>query len=120
MAKKKLTLNETWRLCLSMWKWIAKQKRAGTLKDTYNLKVEWLQKHWVGKDVYDECFFCDYQIQHRKREYEGASDCPGCPGALVDKWFDCYHSGCDWFYNPIAFYNKLVSLNRKRKKKAKG
>ena len=107
---KKLTLTETWRLCLSMWRWIAKQVKAGSKLSVNQLKEQWVEKHWPGKDIQDNCFFCEYSI---------ADGCPTCPGVLVDERFDCDNEDCHWFHNPIKFNNKLVSLNKKRKSHSK-
>lgn len=108
---KKLTLDETWRLCISMWRWIAKKKREGTREDAGWLKTVWLQKHKFGDTfVVYNCFFCDYDVDHK-------CGCKSCPGTKVDKEFYCQNLSYHWHYKPITFYNKLVSLNRKRKKK---
>ena len=116
---KKLTLNETWRLCLSMWKQIAKQKRAGDKKDVESLKEDWLKKYWTGKHIYCECFFCDYQEQ-RSTGGDSPYICPDCPAVLVDPKFNCLHKpSYNYKEHPTAFYNKLVSLNRKRKSHSK-
>ncbi len=102
---KKLTLDETWRLCLSMWRWIAKQKKEGVGTNVDNLKHEWLAKHYP-RYVQNNCFFCGY----------AAVFCPKCPGRLVDESFLCDNTEYSYFGKPIKFYNKLVSLNRKRLK----
>lgn len=107
---KKLTLNETWRLCLSMWRWIAKQWREGTELTVGQLKRLWLEKH-EHEGVYLNCFFCEYRYSR--------GNCENCPGALVDSAFRCGNSEYEWCKNPIGFYNKLRSLNRKRLAKRK-
>lgn len=113
---KRLTLNETWKLCLQMWKWIAGQARAGRT-DVWPMKEQWLEEH--GFDFDDEsinnaCFFCEYHRQHPIK----AEDC-NCPAIKIDKAFSCMGGAYDFKRHPIAFYNKLVSLNRKRLKKKK-
>lgn len=108
---KKLTLKETWRLCLSMWRWIAKQIRAKNAAPIWMLKEEWLKTHGFALgNVWANCFFCQYDLEH-------AGDCSSCPGRKVDQDFDCREALYHYRYNSIAFYNKLVSLNRKRAKK---
>jgi len=106
---KKLTLDETWRLCLIMWRWIAKEARAGSRDAIWGLKCEWLEKHGY-EDVSCNCFFCEYADKRK-------ACCDLCPAYKIDKEF--YEFGCqnaeyDWRVKPIAFYNKLCSLNRKR------
>ena len=117
MKAKKLTLNETWRLCLKMWKWIAKQVRAGNQKSIESLKVKWLENNWAGGQVRAYCFFCEYTTTHF-REGENVG-CAICPAKLVDKQFDCVDTDYNFSRCPIPFYNKLVSLNRKRLKAKK-
>lgn len=112
---KRLTLNETWKLCLAMWKWIAGQaKKEGEEGiDIEGLKDQWLKKHGYDKgDISDACFFCEY---HRQHPTKGTS-C-NCPATKIDKEFNCMEFGYCYCCHPIAFYNKLVSLNRKRRKK---
>lgn len=119
---KRLTLGETWRLCLSMWRWIAKQKRDGSRKSIDNLKIQWLKAHRYELDENEEymilnCFFCEYDEQQLKEGEKG--NCKYCPGKKVDERFGCTVSRYCWSSKLIAFYNKLVSLNRKRLAKKK-
>ena len=116
MKTKKLTLDETWVLCLSMWRWIAEQKRAGNTIGIDILKSDWLDKNWAGKEIRSDCFFCDWAIRHAKRVKPESGGCPDCPGVFVDRQFDCADKNYNFFSKPIAFYNKFVSLNRKRLK----
>ena len=124
----KLTLNETWKQCLSMWWWIAKEIRKYGLKKfnlltedekidfVDSLKEQWLVNHDFDPDeITNTCFFCE--------KGNPAEDCSRCPGHLVDPSFYCYWDTIgekankyNWCGHPIAFYNKLVSLNRKRLK----
>lgn len=106
---KKLTLDQTWKLCLSMWRWIAKQIRQGSFLSVRLLKRIWLENHgYYDKEISENCFFCEYSERHKFK------DCDGCPGIKVDIEFGCGKSEYDWFSNPIAFYNKLRALNRRR------
>lgn len=104
---KKQKLDECWKNCLSMWRWIAKEVKAGTDADVGDLKVGWLARHGFS-NISDNCFFCDYGRTYSE-----------CPGKLVDKDFNCEDEDYDYWEEPIAFYNKLVSLNRKRKARPK-
>jgi len=108
MGKKNFTLDKTWRLCLSMWRWIAKQKREGRDMEINGLKAEWLRKKGITEDIQGNCFFCHYCPGH----------CGACPGKKVDPSFECTNDAYQYYDKPIAFYNKLVSLNRKRKQKS--
>ena len=102
---KKRTLNQTWTLCLRMWKWIAKQVREGSKRSVEELKSQWLLDNgFVG--VEDNCFFCD--------SVETCS-CDDCPGRLVDPDFDCATFAHNYENRPEAFYKELLRLNRIRK-----
>lgn len=108
---KRLTLNETWKLCLSMWWWIAGQKKKGNTSNINNLKWEWLEGHGFDYgEISEDCFFCEYITQKD-------IGCVNCPGKMVSKRFSCTKTTYHYQSKPIAFYNKLVSLNRKRRKK---
>lgn len=112
-----MNLNKTWRLCLSMWRWIAEERKKGNNKGVWPLKVEWLQKHGFEKDsIENDCFFCDYALTHKAR-IKTENGCPRCPGTKVDRSFFCVGDDYNYHYRPIAFYNKLRALNRKRMKK---
>ena len=106
-----MTLEETWRLCLSMWRWIAKEKRAGNKREVESLKMEWLDNHGYDEDgLWCDCFFCDYAY-YRKEDM-----CGSCPVRMVDKNFDCHKEDYNYEKKPVKFYNKLVALNKKRLK----
>ena len=107
---KRLTIDKTWELCLAMWRWIANERRKGNTAPIYYLKEEWAEKHDYSVDLHEECFFCEYG------ERGDNSGCRLCPGKKVDPDFDCEDRDYHFTLYPIAFYNKLVSLNRKRLK----
>lgn len=112
---KKLTLEKTWTECLRMWRWIAKVVRAGSRACVDDLKVEWMERHsYKGNVIESNCFFCQYVRTHSKKckKIEGS-----CPAQKVDPEFNCFCDDYSYDDKPIAFYNKLVALNRKRKKK---
>ena len=91
-----------------MWRWIVKQKRLYpySKKSVNVLKRKWIENHGFS-DIDDDCFFCE--ISH-------FVECRDCPGILIDIEFRCADPEYHWFKKPIAFYNKLVSLNKKRTK----
>ncbi len=109
---KRLTLDQTWKLCLSMWRWIAKQIREGSEKSVAELKAQWATKHGY-EELHNLCFFCAW-VKPAGRYCAG-----DCPGEKVEKNFDCNNAKYDYEDEPIAFCNKLVSLNRKRLAKRK-
>ncbi len=110
---KKLNLDETWRLCLMMWKWIAKQKKAGNTSNVYLLKRTWLKKHgYKGNTVDGDCFFCEYTRQY-------SSNCYYCPPGKIEAGFRCDDKNCSYYDNPIFFYKKLLRLNKIRMAKKK-
>lgn len=113
---KRLNLDETWNWCIRLWRSVARRKRAGDKRSVEALKEEWIEKHWQGESPDYDCFFCEYDLCYK---YKGER-CGKCPARLVDRQFNCEDEDYDYKYYPIAFYNKLVSLNRKRlRKKAK-
>jgi hypothetical protein len=105
---KKRTLNQTWTLCLRMWRNIA--KKWGKRKSVSRQKRLWLMHNGFEKyEINADCFFCDYDKRYNR-------GCRSCPGRLVDFNFNCNNepSFCE---NPPAFYKELLRLNRIRKKK---
>lgn len=106
---KQLTLNKTWTECLRMWRWIAAEKKKDNTDNVRTLKKAWLKEHGFGYMCAD-CFFCAYDIIRKGWEL-----CEHCPGKLVDEQFDCRHLSYNHNTSPIAFYKKLLELNRKRK-----
>ena len=101
----KKTLNQTWILCLQMWRWIAKRWK-GNDGDVWGLKYKWLKENGFTR-VQGACFFCNF----------AGDDCDLCPGYLVDSSFMCSNDSYDYESNPVAFYQELLRLNRIRKKK---
>ncbi len=108
---KRLNLNETWVLCLKMWKWIAKQVKAGR-QNVEGLKEEWLRKHKFS-GIHSKCFFCDYAV---KNSHPKKFDC-NCPAERIEQDFWCQKDSYCYSLKPIAFYKKLVELNKLRLKK---
>ena len=102
---KKRTLNQTWVLCLRMWRWIVKQIREGSKLTVYELKSQWLSDNGF-EHVSGECFFCDV-----------AATCSYCPGRLIDPDFSCDADAYDYRKNPAGFLKELLRLNRIRKGK---
>ncbi len=115
---KRLTLDETWVLCLKMWKWIAMKVRAaikaGKTWNVNTLKKEWLEKHGF-EDIVDDCFFCDFYDKRRKSDSGlGCLESGLCPGRKVDDLFDCATTDYHYCNKPIAFYKKLCELYKLR------
>ncbi len=110
---KKLNLDETWSLCLSMWRWIAKEKRTNKCRSTQWLKSMWIENHGLSDtEILNNCFFCEY------KHYRDMA-CNNCPGAKIDKDFRCNVFDYSWNGRSIKFYNKLVQLNKIRLAKRK-
>lgn len=53
MAKR--TLDETWKYCLQLWKWMAGKIKANPDLAAIDLKEEWFEEHDF-EDIYDNCF----------------------------------------------------------------
>lgn len=113
---KKLTLEQTWKYCLQMWKWIAEQRKGNPTQNIVFLKWEWLKKH-AYYSVMNDCFFCEYNSRHKTKDTKPRKGCPRCPAFLVDSRFNCMDTPYDYAKHPIEFYQKLVKLNKKRKAK---
>ncbi len=103
----KLTLEKTWTYCLSMWRWIAAQRKAGDNRIVWYLKRAWMENNDF-ENISECCFFCEYDF------YLGKESCDSCPARKIDKNFYCENTEYHWCNDPIKFYNELVSLNRKR------
>ena len=102
---KRRTLNQTWVLCLRMWRWIAANWKEGA--NIYTLKEQWIHNNgFGGTEIESDCFFCDFCIH-----------CPACPGKLVDPDFYCENEKYDYETKPKTFYKELLRLNRIRKGK---
>lgn len=119
MMKKKLTLNQTWKYCLQMWEWIAKQVakaiKEGRSWDIEDLKEEWMKNHpRFDGEIDHNCFFCEYD------EQRDGCNCEFCPLRLISKRFQrlhCANKSHDFKHKPLKFYAKLLELNKKRKSK---
>lgn len=112
--KNKLTLNQAWKVCLRMWKWIVEQRQKGRNDDVGDLKDEWFetqQKKYSRIDICAGCFFCEYDVQNN----DICDECLRCPGRLVSKSFNCCHSAYDCYTEQAKFYKKLLQLDAKRR-----
>ena len=108
MKQKKLTLDEAWDHCLRMWQWIAEQIENGSDVCVATLKHNWIDDHGMQDwDIFASCFFCQYDTENK-------GECQKCPAFMVDSEFDCMKGEYRYCGKPIAFYNKIVELNKKR------
>ena len=93
--KMRLTFNGSWRYCIQMWGWIARQIKKGRLDNNTNvvdLKEEWIENHPRFKGIHCECFFCEYEI----RAGSDLVNCRSCPAILIDPEFHCQAHGKSW------------------------
>lgn len=121
----KLSLNETWKHCLAMWKGVVDilelAAECGEDISAHLAKQIWLQQNGYTEDICNKCFFCDYNVNSA----EWISDpyisggCPGCPGTKVDPNFACGVDEYHWLEKPKEFYQELLRLNKKRKENKK-
>ena len=108
---KRLNLDETWRLELKMFKWIAKECPSTRSKiRVVDLKEKWLDKHHC-KDVLENCSFCHYT---KRYVLNGGFSCRSCPGSKIDTSFSCDVDKYHYQYQPKKFYEKLKNLNKTR------
>ena len=105
----RLTLDQTWVLCLKMWKWIAKEVRAGNSTNVDALKKEWCEKNgFAAIEIKYCCFFCEY-------DRRGICECDRCPARKIDKAFKCYvDSSYHYLEFPLKFYKTICQLNKIR------
>lgn len=102
------TLNQTWVLCLRMWKHLAAVWEE--FDDIAILKERWLNSNgFTDENILSDCFFCEYG--------RPAPGCSRCPGRLVDPSFNCESPEYDYRKEPREFYRELLRLNRIRKVK---
>lgn len=109
------TLEETWKYCLAMWKWIAKNYKKDD--DISALKEFWMEKNNFS-DCDSNCFFCEFADRKNPSAKDLREMCNNCPGKLVFKSFSCMNPSYDYDDYPVKFYKKLVQLNKIRKGKA--
>ena len=100
-------LELTWKNQLSMSRWVAKQWKLGR-RNTWALKREWLQRHKFEDNMRSDCFFCQYNSERSN------IGCRTCPARYIDDSFLCSNTEYHWQSDPVALYNKLRSINRKR------
>lgn len=107
-----LNLNETWELCIKMWKWIAKVYDGSVSVNT--LKAQWMRKHGF-KGIMHNCFFCDWQIEMLE-EFEELRNMSYpckilCPAKLAsDEFAGCESSKYPYDDNPRAFYQEIKRI----------
>jgi hypothetical protein len=109
---KKLNLEDTWKYCMRMWRWIADRIGAGDKRTIVDLKDAWIEKHNVEYLV-NNCFFCQYNFRPIIRD--NCDNCDNCPARKINKGFHCGNVGYAWHSKPIKFYNQLRKLNKLRK-----
>ena len=106
---KKLSLDETWKNCLKMWRWIAKEKKANSRLWVNVLKRKWLLRHNFSGPIRSHCFFCEYAVQ----------DCIQCPARKIDRDFWCMNSEYHHRRRPADFLREITCLNKIRLAKKK-
>ena len=106
----KYNLNDTWKYCLQMWKWIGKEWEKDNHSSILLLKDRWCRKHGF-KYIEADCFFCHYVETH------AGDGCKKCPGRKVDKSFQCETLEYNYATQPIKFYKMIRKLNRIRLEK---
>ena len=112
-----LTLDQTWDLCLCMWRWVVAQLKAGTDMTVDELKCLWLTGHGFKEKGWPihGCFFCDYGAEGLVGVDCTGERCRRCPIPFKNKPYQCEKSrGLNWVLRPKLFLAGLESLNRKR------
>ena len=111
-------LDKAWVNCLRMWKWITNNLPKGfseateEIKDFIidHLKEDWIEDNNYTKIISQNCFLCDYDRKHN-------GNCRSCPAALVHPEcpFHCTDDEHNYAYEPVKFYQLIMSLNESRK-----
>ena len=109
-------LDRVWLNCLRMWEWISMNLPKGFSESNKPMKeyvINSLKRRWLRENKFTElmesdCFFCAYDKKH-------GNDCDFCPARLVKKDFHCTDCTYHFTHDPIAFYQRIVNLNLKRK-----
>lgn len=104
-----MTLNETWKRCLAMWRWIVARRKEGDERDVWNLKDAYLAEFDPDADPLNKCYFCQYNVVFPVSSY-----CANCPGVLVDPAFNCMSNEYHFQLHPEAFLSELERLNALR------
>lgn len=109
------TLAQTWKHCLAMWKWVSENYVEG-INDVEQLKQQWVKENGFRliHSNFGGCFFCDYANRQKNSACSVA-----CPGAMVAPRFDCFNSTYYYDTKPKKFYQKLLKMDKKRRRNAK-
>ena len=107
-------LERCWKNQLRLSGWVAENLVRGKL--VVDMKREWLASHGFRKKRFANCFFCEFAggVPRKGRRQSVFPDCDKCPGRLVNKRFDCRRETYGYYLKTRKFYQKLVSLNKKR------
>lgn len=112
-----MIFDDLWRECLKCWRWIVKQLKKYPDANVVRLKAEWMKTHGYV-NITHNCLFCESTLWWEPFEPNECErqDCWYCPAKFVDPTFNCEHAdGYEWSLYPAEFYEKLKSLNEKRK-----
>ena len=111
-------LDRAWINTLKMWEWVTKNlpdefsEASESVKDFIidHLKQDWLKNTRFRRKISRDCFLCEYDMG-----YEG--DCENCPAVLAHpkRRFHCTDTKYNYAYEPIKFYEELMSRNARRK-----
>jgi hypothetical protein len=105
---RKLPLDSIWKYQLQMSKYVTEMKKKEPHRCVPAIKLQWVRKSKFDQDRFlSKCFFCTFAL------LDGT--CADCPGALVDSEFLCSNDEYHYSTKPAEFYEKLLSLNKKRK-----
>ena len=105
-----ISLDKTWTFCIRMAKWIAKEMQRDSSQYVGVLKEAYLAQNHPDLDLYNNCFFCDYND-------DDDNECETCPARLVDLGFHCENDAYSYDRRPADFHKELVRLNKIRKAK---
>ena len=111
---KRLTVDQTWRECLAMWKWISRQclgkSKEWCRSNVTPLKVEWLDFNGINaNEVEESCFFCE------RSKGRCGYVCRRCPARAIDRNFYCMSREHNYEHLPRLFYAELKRLDKIRR-----
>lgn len=105
-----MDIDKVWTECIACWSWVIEQLDKSDQRDIGSLKDAWIGKHCPQLDTLKvNCLFC----------YSSKGNCDDCPGRKYDESFNCDNDAYSYWWEPRAFYAKLLELNEIRLKEGK-
>ena len=109
-TEEELTLARAWELCLAQWELI----KAHDYNCVTYYKRVFIEENCDAEEApHANCFFCEYDKQHREMPDAVLFCCFSCPGRLVDPEFRCTTEAAHYLFHPEEFHTLLKMLYAK-------